>query len=36
MKKGKNEKKEAEKKGSTNVKRCINLCEEKGKKGAHM
>ena len=24
------------KKGSANVKRCKNLCEEKGKKGAHM
>ena len=32
MNKGKNEKKEAEKKGSANMKRCKNLCEEKGKK----
>ena len=36
LKKGKNEQKESEKKGSANVKRCKNLFEEKGKKGAHM
>ena len=29
-------KKGSRKKGSANVKRCKNLCEEKGKKGAHM
>ena len=32
MKKGKNEQKEAGKKGCANVKRSKNLCEEKGKK----
>ena len=36
LKRGKNERKESEKKGSANVKRCKNLFGEKGKKGAHM